>query len=56
MLYTLNFFVCAIAAGLYLIMALGQGVDFINGRPIFWVRYVSWFISTPLLLLILISW
>ena len=52
-LYTLNFFVCAIAAGLYLIMALGQGVDFINGRPTFWVRYVSWFISTPLLLLIL---
>jgi bacteriorhodopsin len=52
-LYTLNFFVCAIAAGLYLTMALGQGVDFINGRPTFWVRYISWFISTPLLLLIL---
>ena len=52
-LYTLNFFVCAIAAGLYLTMALGQGVDFINGRPTFWARYLSWFISTPLLLLIL---
>ena len=52
-LYTLNFFVCAIAAGLYLVMALGQGVDFINGRPTFWARYLSWFISTPLLLLIL---
>jgi bacteriorhodopsin len=52
-LYALNFFACAIAAGFYLTMALGQGVDFINGRPTYWVRYLSWFISTPLLLLIL---
>jgi bacteriorhodopsin len=52
-LYALNFFVCAIAAGVYLTMALGQAVEFINGRPTFWVRYLSWFVTTPLLLLIL---
>ncbi|MCC5638528.1 bacteriorhodopsin [Nostoc sp. CHAB 5844] len=50
-LYTLNFFICLIAAGLYLTMALGQGVNIINGRPTYWVRFVTWFCSTPLLLL-----
>ena len=50
-LYTLNFFICLIAAGLYLAMALKQGVNIINDRPTYWVRYVTWFLSTPLLLL-----
>lgn len=50
-LYTLNFFICAIASGLYLMMALGQGVAIINGKPTYWIRYVTWFCSTPLLLL-----
>ena len=50
-LYTLNFFICLIAAGLYLAMALGQGVNIINGRPTYWVRFITWFCSTPLLLL-----
>lgn len=50
-LFTLNFFICLIAAGLYLAMALGQGTNVIQGRPTFWVRYVTWFLSTPLLLL-----
>ena len=50
-LYTLNFFICLIASGLYLAMALGQGVNIINDRPTYWVRYVTWFLSTPLLLL-----
>jgi bacteriorhodopsin len=50
-IYTLNFFICLIASGLYLTMALGQGVNVINGRPTFWVRFVTWFLSTPLLLL-----
>ncbi|MEH2281416.1 MAG: microbial rhodopsin family protein [Nostoc sp.] len=50
-LYTLNFFICLIASGLYLAMALGQGVNIINDRPTYWVRFVTWFCSTPLLLL-----
>ena len=50
-LFTLNFFICAIASGLYLMMALGQGVSIINGKPTYWIRYVTWFCSTPLLIL-----
>ena len=50
-LFTLNFFICAIASGLYLMMALGQGVTIINGKPTYWIRYVTWFCSTPLLIL-----
>lgn len=50
-LYTLNFFICLIAAGLYLVMALGFGKSIVYDRPTFWVRYVTWFFSTPLLLL-----
>ena len=49
--YTLNFFICLIAAGLYLAMALGLGFSMIAERPTFWVRYLTWFCSTPLLLL-----
>jgi sensory rhodopsin len=50
-LYTLNFFICLIAAGLYLAMSLGLGSQVIYERPTFWVRYLTWFCSTPLLLL-----
>ncbi len=50
-LFTLNFFICAIAAGLYLSMAFGQGKTVIEGRPTVWVRYITWFLSTPLLIL-----
>jgi sensory rhodopsin len=50
-LYTLNFFICLIAAGLYLAMSLGLGFQVIDDRPTFWVRYVTWFCSTPLLIL-----
>jgi sensory rhodopsin len=50
-LHTLNFFICLIAAGLYLAMAFGLGVNIINGRPTYWVRFLTWFFSTPLLLL-----
>lgn len=50
-LFTLNFFICLIASGLYLAMALGQGKHVFYDRPTFWVRYVTWFLSTPLLLL-----
>jgi sensory rhodopsin len=51
-LYTLNFFICLIASALYLAMALGQGFSVIDGRPTFWARYITWFTSTPLLILI----
>jgi sensory rhodopsin len=51
LLYTLNFFICLIAAGLYLAMSLGLGSQVIYDRPTFWVRYVTWFCSTPLLIL-----
>jgi bacteriorhodopsin len=50
-LYTLNFFICLIAAGLYLAMSLGLGFQIIYDRPTFWVRYITWFCSTPLLIL-----
>jgi sensory rhodopsin len=50
-LFTLNFFICLIASSLYLAMALGQGQSVVYGRPTFWVRYITWFLSTPLLLL-----
>lgn len=50
-LYTLNFFICLIASVLYLAMALGQGKDVFFDRSTYWVRYVTWSLSTPLLLL-----
>lgn len=50
-LYLLNFFICLIAAALYLAMALGQGKSTIDGRSTFWVRYITWSLSTPLLIL-----
>jgi sensory rhodopsin len=49
--YTLSFFICLIATGLYLAMALGLGFQVVYERPTFWVRYLTWFLSTPLLLL-----
>ena len=50
-LYTINFFICLIASGLYLAMSLGQGFSIIYDRPTFWARYITWFTSTPLLIL-----
>jgi bacteriorhodopsin len=52
-LYTLNFFINAIASVLYLAMVMGQGKGIFYGNQTFWVRYVTWFLSTPLLLLVL---
>ncbi|WP_307822144.1 bacteriorhodopsin [Leptolyngbya sp. Cla-17] len=51
-LYTLSFFICLIASALYLATALGQGQSIVYGRPTVWVRYITWSLSTPLLLLI----
>lgn len=53
-LWTLYFFICLIAAGLYLVMATGFGAYVsADGTNTTWVRYVTWFLSTPLLLLAL---
>lgn len=51
--YSLNFFICAIAASLYLAMALRQGFSVIYDRPSYWVRYLTWTFSTPLTLILL---
>lgn len=53
LLLILNFFIAAIAAGLYLAMAMGQGKGLFFDRQTFWIRYVTWSLSTPLLLLVL---
>ncbi len=52
-LFVLNFFITAIASVLYLAMLMGQGQGVFYGNQTFWVRYVTWFLSTPLLLLVL---
>ena len=52
-LFTLNFFITAIASVLYLAMVMGQGKGVFYGNQTFWIRYVTWFLSTPLLLLVL---
>lgn len=53
-LWTLYFFICLIAAVLYLVMATGFGAYVAaDGTKTTWVRYVTWFTSTPLLLLAL---
>lgn len=50
-LLSLNFFIAAIASVLYLVMLTGQGEGVFNGHNSYWVRYVTWILSTPLLLL-----
>ena len=53
-LWTLYFFICLIAVVLYLVMATGYGAYVsADGTRTTWVRYVTWFTSTPLLLLAL---
>jgi len=66
-----SFFVCAIAACMYLLMAFGQGdvvvskatlaitpigvgAD-INAELVYWARYLDWVVTTPLLLLGLVT-
>ena len=51
---SLHSFVPMIAAGLYLLMAVGQGALILDGgREFLYARYVDWSITTPLLLLAL---
>lgn len=52
--YSLNFFICAIAASLYLAMIFKQGFTYIDGdRPAYLTRYLTWTFSTPLTLILL---
>ena len=44
------FFVPLIATALYLGMAMGQGSTTVEGEKVWWLRYVTWFATTPLLL------
>ncbi len=46
-----SFFVCLLAAAAYFAMANSQGIATVDGREIFWARYVDWVVTTPLLLL-----
>lgn len=43
--------VTAIAATAYCSMAYGLGIAEVNGRNVYYMRYVDWFFTTPLLLL-----
>lgn len=52
-LLMLNFFIATIASVLYLVILTGQGESIYNDHNSHWVRYVTWFLSTPLLLLVL---
>ena len=44
------FFVPLIATALYLGLAMGQGSTTVEGEKVTWLRYVTWFTTTPLLL------
>ncbi len=52
-LLTLNFFITAIASVLYLVILTKHGEGTFNDHNSYWVRYVTWILSTPLLLLVL---
>lgn len=51
--YMLNFFICAIAAALYLAMIFKQRFVTLSGRPAYLTRYLTWAFSTPLTLILL---
>ncbi|MBW4691002.1 MAG: bacteriorhodopsin [Lyngbya sp. HA4199-MV5] len=51
--YSLNFFICAIAASLYLAMIFKQGFVYLGDRPAYLTRYLTWTFSTPLTLILL---
>lgn len=52
---TASFFVCAIAACAYLAMATGSGVWMVDDQPVYYARYIDWLVTTPLLLLGLLT-
>jgi bacteriorhodopsin len=53
-LWSLDCFICLIAFALYLLMATDYGAYLADGgHNTVWIRYVTWFLSTPLLILAL---
>jgi len=42
--------ICGFAGVAYAIMTLGHGYAMVDGRPFYYIRYVDWIITTPLLL------
>ena len=50
-----SLFVCLIAMIAYLAMAFGQGSVEIDGKEVFVARYIDWVLTTPLLLLGLLT-
>ena len=42
--------ICGFAGVAYTIMTLGHGYALVDGRPLYYIRYVDWLITTPLLL------
>ena len=42
-LFTLNFFIAAIAAGLYLAMAFSQGYAVFSERQVYWICFLPGF-------------
>ena len=53
-LWSLYFFIALIAFALYLVLATDYGSYVADGgHPTVWIRYVTWFLSTPLLILAL---
>jgi len=42
--------ICGFAGVAYTIMTLGHGYTIVDGRPLYYIRYVDWIITTPLLL------
>ncbi|MBC8122094.1 MAG: bacteriorhodopsin [Gemmatimonadaceae bacterium] len=50
--YISSFFITLIAGTMYLTLALGQGAVTVDeGRVVFYARYLTWTLTTPLLLL-----
>ncbi|EKX49358.1 hypothetical protein GUITHDRAFT_85745 [Guillardia theta CCMP2712] len=50
--YYINAFVCGVASFSYFAMISGMGWETIMGcRQMFYVRYIDWFITTPLMIL-----
>ena len=55
--YFINTFICAVATFSYFAMLSGQGWTAIAGcRQFFYVRYLDWLVTTPLLILDLGGW
>lgn len=52
--YLIHIFVVVWSGLAYMALALGQGMVNVDGRTVYYARYVDWVVSTPLLLLSLV--